>query len=102
MAGEHDPGAAVLVEPTHRTQPRLETAVVGLDVVVGIPIGAMPGSWQQLLQHGGYAAALSVMTSTGARLVVPMARSKNRRGAFTSRRGETNTSMTWLNWSIAR
>jgi hypothetical protein len=50
----------------------------------------------------GYAAALSVMTSTGARLVVPMARSKNRRAAFTSRRGETNTSTTWLNWSIAR
>jgi hypothetical protein len=31
-----------------------------------------------------------------------MARSKNRRAAFTSRRGETYTSMTWLNWSIAR
>ena len=50
----------------------------------------------------GYAAALSVMTSTGARLVVSMARSKNRRAALASRRGETNTSMTWLNWSIAR
>jgi hypothetical protein len=42
------------------------------------------------------------MTSTGARLVVPMARAKNRRAAFTSRRGETNTSMTWPNWSIAQ
>ena len=50
----------------------------------------------------GYAAALSVMTLTGVRLVVPMARSKNRRAALTSRRDVTNTSMTWPNWSIAR
>jgi hypothetical protein len=38
----------------------------------------------------------------GRILVVPMACSKNRRAALTSRRGETNTSMTWPNWSIAR
>ena len=42
MPGDHDPGAAVMLGPTHRTQPRLEATVVGLDAVVGIPIGAMP------------------------------------------------------------
>jgi hypothetical protein len=51
MPGDHDPGAAVLLEPTPRTQPRLQPAVVTLDVVVGIPIGAMPDRRQQLLEH---------------------------------------------------
>jgi len=36
-----------------------------------------------------------VTTSLGVTLVDPMARSKNRRAAAVSRRGETNTSMTW-------
>jgi hypothetical protein len=31
-----------------------------------------------------------------------MARSKHRRAAVMSRRTQTNTSMTWPNWSIAR
>jgi hypothetical protein len=33
VAGDHGPGAAVLLEPAHRPQPRLEATVVGLDVV---------------------------------------------------------------------
>src|SRR6266702_950591 len=44
--------------------------------------------------------AQSVVISTGATFVTLMACSKNRRVAFTSRRGDTNTSMTWPNWSI--
>jgi hypothetical protein len=51
MPGDHDPGVAVLLEPAHRMQPRLEAAVVGLDLVVGIPVGAMPDRRQQLLKH---------------------------------------------------
>jgi hypothetical protein len=48
----HDhPGAAVLLEPSHRSQPRLQTAVVSLDPVVGILLGPMPGRRQQLLQQ---------------------------------------------------
>jgi hypothetical protein len=47
-------------------------------------------------------AAWSVVTSIGVTLVVPIARSKNRRAAAVSRREETNTSMTWPNWSTAR
>jgi hypothetical protein len=52
MAGEHDRGAAILLEPTHRTQPRPETAMVGLDVIVGVLIGAMPRRREQLAQRG--------------------------------------------------
>src|SRR6266545_920863 len=44
MPGDHDPGAAVLLAATHRPQPRLESAVVGLDPVVGVPVGAMPAA----------------------------------------------------------
>jgi hypothetical protein len=82
MPGDHDPGAAVLLEPAHRTQPRLQPAVVTLDVVVGIPIGAMPDRRQQLLEHRQVHRRMVVTTSTGVILVVPMARSKKRRAAL--------------------
>lgn len=52
MPGDHDPGATVLLEPSHRTKSCLQPAVIGLHRVVGIPLGAMPRRWQQLLQHG--------------------------------------------------
>jgi hypothetical protein len=42
------------------------------------------------------------MTSSGVTFVAPSARSKHQRAAAASRRGETNASMTWPNWSIAR
>src|SRR5829696_707095 len=46
MPGDHDPGAAVLLEPAHRPQPRLEATVVSLDAVIGVLLGAMPGHRQ--------------------------------------------------------
>src|SRR6266511_927470 len=52
MPNDDHPGAAVLLEPAHRPQPRLEAAVVALDPVVGVAVGAVPRRWQQLLQHG--------------------------------------------------
>jgi hypothetical protein len=51
MAANDHPGGTVLLEAAHRTQPRLEAAMVGLDPVVGVLVGAMPCKWQ-LLQHG--------------------------------------------------
>jgi hypothetical protein len=51
MPGDHDLGAAILLAPTHRTQPRLETAVVGLDVAVAILIGAVPRRREHLVQR---------------------------------------------------
>jgi hypothetical protein len=94
----HDhPGAAVLLEPSQGAQPRLQAAVVGLDPVVGILLGPMPGRRQQLLQQDRIDRCRSVTTSTGVALVVPMARWKNRRAAVVSRRVKTKTSMTWPN-----
>jgi hypothetical protein len=105
MPGDNDPGAAVLLEPTYRTQPRLQAAVavVRLDPVVSGLLGSVPGRWEQLSSSTiGEVTARSVTTSTGATFVVPMAHAKNRCAAVASRRGDTNTSITWLNWSIAR
>ena len=102
MPGDDHPGAAVLLEATHRSQPRLQPTMVRLDSIVGVPVGAMPRRWQQLLQHYRMVAARSVTTLAGVTLVALMARSKNRRAALASRRAETNTSMTCPNWSIAR
>jgi hypothetical protein len=68
-------------------------------------LGVVPGGWDQLVEHdrvsrrlvGGHLGGVTLVT-----LVVLMACWKNRRAALASRRGETNTSMTWLNWSAAR
>src|SRR5215207_7467888 len=42
MAGNDHPGAVVLLEPAHRSQPRLQPAVIAFDMVVGVLLGAMP------------------------------------------------------------
>jgi hypothetical protein len=55
----------------------------------------MPRRSQQVIEHRRIRAARSVVTSIGRTLIVPSARSKNRRAAAASRRGETNTSMTY-------
>ena len=51
MPGDHDPGAAILLEAPHRTKPCLQPTVIAFDPVIGVAVGAMPGRWQQLLQH---------------------------------------------------
>jgi hypothetical protein len=51
MPGDDDSGATVLLEPSHRSQARLQPAVIRLDAVVGVPVGAVPCRRQQLLQQ---------------------------------------------------
>src|SRR6266487_5582827 len=51
MPTHDDSGTAVLLEPTHRSQPRLRPAVVGLDTVVGVLLGPVPRCRHQLLQR---------------------------------------------------
>jgi hypothetical protein len=54
---------AIYLEAAHRSQPRLEAAVVGLDPVVGILLGPMPLGRCPVGDH-----------LNGKILVVPMAR----------------------------
>jgi hypothetical protein len=51
VPSDHDASVAVLLEAAHRSQPRLQPAVVALDPVVGMAVGATPCEWQQLLQY---------------------------------------------------
>jgi hypothetical protein len=48
---DDDPGAMVLLEPAHQPQPRFQPAVITFDSTGGLPFGAVPCRWQQLLQH---------------------------------------------------
>jgi hypothetical protein len=101
MPRDDHPGAAILLEAPHRSQPGLQSAVISLNAVVAILLRAMPRRRQQLLQDGRYAGAWSVATSIGVTLVALMAWSKKRRAAMASGGAETNTSMTCPNWSTA-
>jgi hypothetical protein len=57
MPSDDHPGAAVLLEPSQWSQPRLQAAMVGLDRVVGVEIAAVPRRWEQLVQHDRIVAA---------------------------------------------
>jgi hypothetical protein len=41
VSGDDHPGTAVLFEPAHRTQPRLQPPMVALDPIVGVPVGVV-------------------------------------------------------------
>jgi hypothetical protein len=41
MPGDHDPGAAILLEAPHWTKPCLQPTVIAFDPVVGASVGAM-------------------------------------------------------------
>src|SRR5215207_4769210 len=73
MPSDDHPGAGVLLESAYRSQPRLETAMDGLDPVLAYRFGAMPRRWEQLLEHHRMVAARSLTTSAGVTLVVSTA-----------------------------
>ena len=79
-----------------------QLGVVGLDPVVGVLLGVVPGSGPQLVQHTGYVGARSVLTSDGTTPVVVLARWNNTRAKSLLRRVDAYTSMTCPNWSTAR
>jgi hypothetical protein len=102
MPDEHHLGAAVLLQAAHRSQPGLQPAVICLDPVVGVSVGAVPCRWQQLLQRqrihrrpvGDDLGGPDLARADGP-LEEPV-------GGHSIRRVETNTSMTCPSWSIAR
>jgi hypothetical protein len=51
MPRDDHSGTAVLLEPPHRSQPRLQPTVVALNPVVGVPIGSVLRRRQQLLEY---------------------------------------------------
>src|SRR5215204_5509044 len=101
MPGDHHAGAGFLFAPSHGPEPCLQAAAIGLNLVVGVPLGAMPGRLEQVVNTVRSARARSVTTSIGVTLVVVMACLQKRRAAA-SRCVDRNTSMTCPGWSIAR
>src|SRR5215207_8885588 len=51
MPGDHHAGAGFLFAPSHGPEPYLQAAVIGRNWVVGVPLGAVPGRLQQVVQH---------------------------------------------------
>ena len=49
---DHDRRCSVGLESTHRSEPRLESAVFALDAVIGVLLGVVERVWDQLLDHG--------------------------------------------------
>src|SRR5215213_8930492 len=51
MAGDDDSGAVVLLESAYETKSCFQATMVGLKLIVGKAVGAVPGRWRQLLDH---------------------------------------------------
>ena len=53
MAGDDDLGGVISLQPAHGAQSCFEAAVVGLEGVVRVGLGAMEGRWDQLIDEAG-------------------------------------------------
>jgi hypothetical protein len=95
MPRDDHPGAAILLEAPHRSQPGLQSAVISLNAAVAILLSAMPRRRQQLLQDGRIRRRLVGGDLHRRDLGRPD-------GLFKEPAGETNTSMTCPNGSIGR
>jgi hypothetical protein len=102
MADDDHHGGTVSLQHSHGSKPGFEAPVVGLQRVVGMDLGVMEGLREQLVEHSRVDAVPVGGDLDGEIRVRPTARSKKRRAAPVSRRGERYTSMTWPNWSMAR
>src|SRR4051794_20443986 len=63
VPGNDHLSGAVGPQPAHRSQPVLESAVIGLDRVVGIPLDMIQADGMSLSSRAGYTGAASVTTS---------------------------------------
>jgi hypothetical protein len=50
MPGNDHPGRAVGAQPTHRSQPVFEVAVIGLDRIVGVTLDVMPRRGNEFIE----------------------------------------------------
>jgi hypothetical protein len=53
VPGDHDLCCSIGLESTHRSQPALELAVIGLDRIIRILLDVMPRRGQHLIENGG-------------------------------------------------
>ncbi len=97
MASDDHAGGPVALEAAHRSQPRLESAVVCFDTLVGVSAGVVNSQRHQIYDR----VAQSVVTSAGSPCT-RMAPSKNLVAAARSHVLDTSTSMTRPYWSTAR
>jgi hypothetical protein len=102
VSGDDHPGAAVLFEATHWSQPRLVAAVIRLDPVVGVLFGAMPRRREEFLQHGRVHRRLVGGDLDGRDLGRADGLLKESVGSLRVPACGDDTSMTCPNWSIAR
>jgi hypothetical protein len=97
MPHDDDPGAAVLLEPSHRSQPRVQPTMVVLEAVVGVAVGTVLCRWRQLIQHRRIQPRLVGGDLGGRDLRCVDGPLEEPPGGVCVRRGEMNTSMTWPN-----
>ena len=88
MAGDDDPGGTVSLQSSHRSKPGLQASVVGLDGLLAWASVSWKAAGSRSSMMRGYARYRLVVTSTGEIRVRSIARSKKRRAALASRRGE--------------
>ena len=93
VAGDDHVGGPVAFEAAHGSEPGLQSSVVCLDPVVGVPGGVVTCTGEELVDRAGEGPARSVVTSTGGPCSA-IADRKNRVAAAVSRLAETYTSMT--------
>jgi hypothetical protein len=76
--------------------------MVALDPIVGVPVRAVPGRRQQVLQHGRVHRRLIGDDLSGRDLRRTDRPFEEAMGRLVSRHEATSTSMTCPNWSMAR
>ena len=94
-------GAVIVFEGSHQVQTRFELPIVRFDSIVRVLLSVVERSRDQLIHYGERHPGpigdhLDRFTMSACAIV------KNRRAASISRRVETEMSMIWPCWSIAR
>jgi hypothetical protein len=89
-------------QPTHRSEPMLESVVISLDRIVRMTLDVMPRHWDQFLEHSNIDRGGVGDDLNRGHLQRGQRPSQNLRAVAASRRAETSTSTTWPCWSIAR
>jgi hypothetical protein len=87
-ADDH-PGGSITLQPSHRSEARLERPVVGLERIVGVDLRVVEGGREQLIEDAWVDPYRSVVTSVGKIRVRPIAWAKSLLAAsvFRRRRG---------------